>query len=218
MDSKEIWYSQAGQDKWVCEFFNYKKNGYFLDIGAYNGTLDSNTYYLEKNLNWNGICIECGEDFDACKKNRSSLCLDVAVYSEECYLNFSPERHQATKNFMLNSIIVKAFTFKQIFEKYNVPTLIDYVSLDIEGLEFEALKGWPWNTHKSILWTIEHNLYVQNDPTLKNSIYEILSKNRYIRVIENVACQGSHGQPFEDWYVYKDYVNEKNNKLFSMGE
>ena len=30
-------HSQANQDKWVCEFFEYKKGGFFLDIGAHDG-------------------------------------------------------------------------------------------------------------------------------------------------------------------------------------
>ena len=52
------YYSQAGQDEWVVNFFKSKKNGFFLDIGAHNGIYINNTYYLEKNLEWTGLCIE----------------------------------------------------------------------------------------------------------------------------------------------------------------
>jgi len=48
--------SQAGQDEWVCKTLNNKVGGYFIDIGATNGFDLSNTYYLEKQLKWNGIC------------------------------------------------------------------------------------------------------------------------------------------------------------------
>ena len=51
-------YSQIGQDLWVQETLKNKKNGYFLDIGAHDGIYLSNTYLLEKNYNWNGLCIE----------------------------------------------------------------------------------------------------------------------------------------------------------------
>ena len=50
--------SQVGQDEWVVSFFSSKGDGYFLDIGAHNGVDLSNTYYLEKELQWNGICVE----------------------------------------------------------------------------------------------------------------------------------------------------------------
>jgi hypothetical protein len=38
--------SQLGQDKYVLEFYNYKKSGFFLEIGAYDGKIFSNTYVL----------------------------------------------------------------------------------------------------------------------------------------------------------------------------
>jgi hypothetical protein len=66
--------SQAGQDEWVAEFYNNKKNGYFIEVGAYDGVGDSNTYFLEKVLDWNGISIEANENkfFELCN-NRSSI-------------------------------------------------------------------------------------------------------------------------------------------------
>ena len=31
------------------------------------------------------------------------------------------------------------------------------MDLDVEGLEFDVLKGWPFETHKVGAWVIEHN-------------------------------------------------------------
>ena len=48
-----------GQDKWVInEIFKHKKGGFFVDLAAADGVFQSNTYLLEKELNWKGICIE----------------------------------------------------------------------------------------------------------------------------------------------------------------
>jgi hypothetical protein len=199
------WYSQAGQDKWVCEFFNYKKNGYFLDIGAGDGIGDSNTYYLEKKLNWKGICIECGDvDFEKCKSIRSATCVKTAIWSTQNLLFFDIGTHSVNEKGI--GILIPSTTLTLIFKKHNVPELIDYVSLDIEGSELEALNGWPWETHKVILWTVEHNLYMKNDPKMKNDLYNFLTEKGYIRVVENVTCVDSHNGPFEDWYVHKDYI------------
>ena len=50
--------SQAKQDLLVRDIFQSMKNGYFLDIAA-NDWIDlSNTYRLEKYLNWTGVCVE----------------------------------------------------------------------------------------------------------------------------------------------------------------
>jgi hypothetical protein len=82
-------FSQAGQDKWVVEFFKFKENGFFLDIGAYDGIEYSNSYYLEKNLNWNGICIEANPTiYKKLISNRNCECLNVAVTDYSGKANF----------------------------------------------------------------------------------------------------------------------------------
>jgi len=46
------YYSQEGQDRWVVErvFGGEKYQGYFVEMGAADGILLSNTYVLEKDL------------------------------------------------------------------------------------------------------------------------------------------------------------------------
>jgi hypothetical protein len=51
-------YSQIGQDLEVLRKYKNKYNGYFVDIGASDGIIYSNTYLLEKRYGWKGICVE----------------------------------------------------------------------------------------------------------------------------------------------------------------
>ncbi len=51
--------SQCGQDKFLIEnLFKGKKNGIFVEIGAFDGIKYSNTYNLEVDYGWAGLCIE----------------------------------------------------------------------------------------------------------------------------------------------------------------
>ena len=50
--------SQLGQELKVIKFYNSKKNGYFIEIGASDGIELSNTYLLETQYEWKGICCE----------------------------------------------------------------------------------------------------------------------------------------------------------------
>jgi hypothetical protein len=52
-----IWSSKCGQDRFVCESFGFLRDGFFVDFAASNSIKDSNTYFLESQLNWSGICI-----------------------------------------------------------------------------------------------------------------------------------------------------------------
>ena len=54
--------SQFGQDEAVLKILNYKKNGIFIEAGAYDGEVHSNTLQLELNYNWTGILIEPNPD------------------------------------------------------------------------------------------------------------------------------------------------------------
>ena len=55
--------SQIGQDKWVYSVIGDKKKGYFIEIGAANGIDLSNTFFFEKTLQWDGICVEPNPNF-----------------------------------------------------------------------------------------------------------------------------------------------------------
>jgi hypothetical protein len=50
-------YSQLNQDINVINFYNGKKNGFFIDIGAHDGISLSNTYLLEQEYVLNQIQV-----------------------------------------------------------------------------------------------------------------------------------------------------------------
>ena len=49
-DSCSFTLSQLRQDINVLKYLNFKKNGYFIELGGTNGINWSNTYLLEKNI------------------------------------------------------------------------------------------------------------------------------------------------------------------------
>lgn len=67
------YYSQYQQDRILNEFiFRNARAGAFLDIGAYDGVLFSNTCFFERDLGWRGICVEpTPHIFAQLRKNRA---------------------------------------------------------------------------------------------------------------------------------------------------
>ena len=49
--------AQYGEDRILWELFRHKRDGYYIDVGAYTGLSFSNTYFLEQ-MGWRGILIE----------------------------------------------------------------------------------------------------------------------------------------------------------------
>ena len=54
--------SQFGQDYNVAKLLNFKRNGIFIEAGAYDGETHSNTLQLELQYNWTGILVEPNPD------------------------------------------------------------------------------------------------------------------------------------------------------------
>ena len=161
-----MFYSQDNQDRYL-EFFVFKgfKNGVYVDVGAHDGVSLNNTLYFEKNNNWTGINIEPIKTvFDKLVINRpNNINLNYAV----CNYNGETEfvcntghtemisgikdtfdiRHWQrleNENRQMGSIteIINVNTKKleTICDENNI-THIHYLSIDVEGAEFEVIKS-----------------------------------------------------------------------------
>lgn len=194
-------YSQVGQDIWVLDKI---KKGYFLEIGAYDGIKFSNSLLLEEN-GWEGLLIEANPIHEnSIKKFRKNPYLITAIAGYDGQIGFENSNCTGAK-ISNKGITVNCSRLDTLFSINNVPRKIDYMSLDIEGYESEALKTFPFMTHICSLITVEHNLYCDG-PENKNKINEILTSNGYKLYRDNVCCENA---PFEDWYVYgeiNDYI------------
>jgi len=51
-------YSQDGQSKFIDEYLKHKECGNFVEVGAADGEIFSNTLFLEATRNWQGVLIE----------------------------------------------------------------------------------------------------------------------------------------------------------------
>ena len=188
----------------MAEILDYKNNGYFVDIGAYDGINLSNSYFLEKELNWNGICVEANSElYDKLKNSRQVLCENCAVnsYNGTCF--FNPQDLSGSVKTEGTAVISK--TLESIFDEYSAPKIIDYLSLDVEGLEYEILKVFPFNKYYFRTITVEHNLYIHG-PAMKLQLQNLLKSNGYLIAKENVADQGNE---FEDWYIYPPLIRSE---------
>jgi len=83
------YFSQYNQDMFIDFFFNKKENGVFLDIGAHDGISFSNTFFFEKERNWDGICIEpIPSVFDKLRNNRNCIVENCCILDKEGSITF----------------------------------------------------------------------------------------------------------------------------------
>jgi len=205
--------SQIGQDKWVYETLKPKKGEqrYFVELGACDGLYYSNTLFFEKEFGWKGLCIEPNDlYYKQLLQNRSCYKSNSLISSEaDVVVDFSLDNatsgiiDENTGIFTKKNNIVKKITttLANELDKYNFPEIIDYLSLDIEGHEYEVLKSFPFDKYKFKCITVEHN---EPHCGKKNRmlIRDILTKNKYIFIKGNDdVLNWGHG-PIDDFYIY----------------
>jgi uncharacterized protein (DUF2249 family) len=77
------WHSQpaTAQDQWVIEASQGQRDGFFVEIGGYDGLRHSNTLALEESFRWTGLLVEADPElFEQARVNRPNCRhLNVAV-------------------------------------------------------------------------------------------------------------------------------------------
>ena len=200
--------SQLGQDLWVLEKTGYKRGGFFVEFGATDGVLLSNTWLLEKEFGWEGICAEPNPNFFAqLKKNRQckvsnqyigresgeyvEFILANAYGGNQCFAG--DDRHKAKRDAYVSAGQVTtliSISLDDLLEQHQAPQKINYISIDTEGSEYDLLSTFPFNKWNVHLFTIEHNFSHQRE-----KIRNLLEGNGYRRT----------EQQWDDWYEKIDW-------------
>jgi len=168
------------------------KKNFFVDLAAFEPHSLSNTYLLEKN-GWEGLCIEPNPEhwYDLATYRNCTIVgalvggteedegkvVDVkfggdAAVSGIVDKNFDNKgRADAKRNIV---------SIETVFREAKVPSIIDYLSLDVEGAETFVMAKFPWHKYKIRFMTIERP---------KDDLVALLNENGY-QLLEKIASFG----------------------------
>jgi hypothetical protein len=167
----------------VLTMTNGKKNGTFLEIGAFQAKQISNTFLLEKKFDWKGISI------------------DIQDVSKS-FLKHS----RNTKLIIENALNID---YLSLLKENKFPKTIDYLQLDIDPAlnTLECLKILPFNQYKFSIITYETDVYCA-PKEIRDESRNILKNYGYELIFSDV-CFNKSDMPFEDWYVYPDLISKE---------
>ena len=193
-------YSQEGEDL-LLERFLSKENGFFIDIGAHHPIRFSNTYLFYKK-GWRGINIDPlpgskalfdrfrPQDINVeCAIGMGNMELVYYLFNEPALNTFDPREASRKdgigkgKYFIESKILLKTVTLKQIFETIKIPQIVDFMSIDVEGMELDVLMSNDWERCKPLFLLVEQlntNFFevINTDvfKYLENKNYRVVSK------------------------------------------
>ncbi len=168
-------YSQWGEDKFISEYFKEKKEGIYLDIGCFHPFMYSNTCLLNKK-GWRGINLDINPTsidlFNISRPKDINLCTTISEQKKifDIYYDdpFSPmntldkEFYKSLKNKSLKEakkLTVESKSIKEILDISKIKQNIDFINIDVEGMDYKILKDINLNQLKPALISIEtHNV------------------------------------------------------------
>lgn len=198
-------YGQFQQDLWVALKVGHgKKDGYYVDVGAADGVENSNTNLLDQ-MGWKGVCID---PFARNMQRRTCQVFQQPVFSESGKkvqfraagdlggIDSDLGTHKAVASKAPLVEFVTA-TLDEILEKAKAPKWIDYMNIDVEGAEYDVLRGFSLDRYQVGSFTIEHNYETEK----RELIRKLMEAKGYVRV---------RSWEVDDWYVHPTLASQYN--------
>ena len=187
-------FSQYGEDLAIDGILGCKKDGFFIDIGANDPTILSNTKRFY-DRGWSGINIEPDPRIFAkiIKERPRNINLNIGIGPSNQISPFyllsadtlsSFDIHDARRNCrvhhekIIEQVNIQMLPLVDIFRRYVKDINVDFMSIDVEGLELVILKSNDWEKYRPKIILIEF-CYDMTE------IVSFLSENDYRLVFKN---------------------------------
>ncbi len=200
-------YSQLYQDLFVQYILNDKKSGFFVEFGATDGITLSNTYLLEKKYGWKGVLAEPAKIWHSklsrnrtahidtrCVWSQSGEVLQFSEVSDAAEISTLTSFTELNKQSAASDNVYEVLTISlnDLLDTANAPKLIDYLSVDTEGSEYEILRNFDFERWDVSVISVEHNFF-----PIRDKIYQLLKSKGYVRKFPLLSR-------WDDWYVKSD--------------
>lgn len=166
----KISFSQFGEDLLLEVLFKNIEDGFYVDIGAHHPRRISNTYLLHQR-GWSGINVDLDpkhiSNFLIERPNDRSIVAAVSdrmenvkirLFNEGAVNTISDEAVALYKNHwqIVEEKDVMSTTLADIFREF-LPTdsRVNFLNVDVEGVDLKVLKGNDWNTYRPDVVLVE---------------------------------------------------------------
>lgn len=173
-----LYLSQAGQDRFIHQtFFKTKRQGVFVEIGAYNGWVGSNCFFFEKIQNWRGVLVEASPRLLG---QIAAIRSGTVVHAAICDRDGTADFIEVSSGFVQMGGLADHYEPGTIARMRNrpdhreaivsVPTMrldtlltahdirqVDYCSIDVEGAERAILSDFDFQAFDLSVISLENN-------------------------------------------------------------
>lgn len=190
-------YSQNNEELVIRDYFQDRKDGFFLDVGCADPKKNSTTYFLEKHLGWSGIGIdalaEYAPKYEEQRPNTrffSYIVTDHTGGPEKFYrirgatgLSSTIERTEFMGRELRSDVLeIPTTTLNDLLDEAGV-SKIDFMSMDIELGAPKALAGFDIERFNPELVCVEAG----GDPEYRQGLMDYFEEHGYERIDRYLA-------------------------------
>ena len=187
-----------GEDLFIEDLTKDIKNGFYVDAGCYHPLHLNNTYLLYKR-SWNGINIDISEFsiklFDYLRPNDfninsavSNSEKEILFYYQKKLSQLSTIKKEISTERMQGSIKekkIRSLTLNSIINESKFKNRqIDFLNIDIEGADLEALKSLDFRIYDPKIICIE----IIEKNIINSEIYKFLNDLNYRKIWSSKSC------------------------------
>lgn len=188
-------FSQEGEDMILNRFLGNKEKIFYVDVGAHHPTKFSNTKKFYDSGKGRGINIDAlpgtKKLFDEHRPEDINIECGIAVEAGELtYYNFYKPAHNTFEEKIANFKIAKGIELKekilipvkrldQLLDNHSVKYPIDFLTIDVEGMDFEVLKSNNWQKYRPNIICVEDLGQKTIEEIVKGELYHFLSELNY---------------------------------------
>ena len=182
--------NSQGVEEWIVrDFFNDKRDGVFLDVGASHYRDESNTFALETQLGWSGVAVDALPQFaGGYVEHRPRTTFITAFVSDKAdaeatlfigtdNTEVSSAQPEFTKRYTdkLRPMRVVTTTLDAVLARTRVER-VDFLNLDIELHEPQALAGFSIDRFRPALVSVEAH------PEVRQALLDYFHAHNYVVV------------------------------------
>ena len=199
-------FSKAGEDIQLYKLLNRAK-GKYLDIGCFEPVTFSNTYFFYLR-GWSGVVVDPNPKLEELFKAQRPLdkFINMGISSEPGTLNYYmlPYKMSSMNTFDYNflekndlvkfiqkEIEVPIVTVKSLVEENNLLDGVDFLDVDVEGLDLEVLNSNNWEAFRPSLVMVETDKTIEED--LSGDVYKLLKSKDYTLLSKVVQSSSGTG-------------------------
>jgi FkbM family methyltransferase len=197
LETEQKIYSQHDEELLVRHFFDDRRRGFYLDVGAFEPRRFSTTAYLAEYLDWTGIAVDAQAELASIWRQMrptakffAYIVTDHSGGTETLHLGGPISSVASThladldeqgilpeeaRDWPERAVEVETITLNDLLDREGV-TKVDFLSMDIEQGEPKALAGFDIKRFRPDLVCIEAW------PAAQDALREYFATNGYVRI------------------------------------